>query len=161
MSLTTNRNDPGVNKPKGEGQQNEAYLILSEEEIAKGFVRPVRNRYIHVGKSLQYYKGIHRMLTEEEKAECDKPYVAVMTVLEKEDGSFLGGAYVTQAEIDKWKANERVGGCGCKTIMAREIAETYARNPNFYGSTWCMCCKKHIDVNEFVWDDGSNEIVGS
>ena len=39
-SLTTDRNDPdlGVSGPDG---QNKKYLILSEEERAKGFVRPV------------------------------------------------------------------------------------------------------------------------
>jgi len=68
---------------------------------------------------------------------------------------------VTQEELDAWNSGERVGGCGGKTIMAREISETYAREPSFYGSTWCMNCQKHIDVNEFTWDDCSGETVGS
>ena len=42
MPLTTNKNHPGINKPQGEGKQNEAYIILSEEERAKGFIRPIR-----------------------------------------------------------------------------------------------------------------------
>ena len=68
MSLTTDKNHPGINKPKSEGKQNEAYLILSEEERAKGFIRPVRNKYIHVGKDVRsHWKNIHRMLNEEEK----------------------------------------------------------------------------------------------
>ena len=50
MSYTTDPNDPrlghGVdNKPQ---PQNETYLILSEEERKKGFVRPVRDSYIHM-----------------------------------------------------------------------------------------------------------------
>jgi len=163
MSLTTDPKDPCLNTPKGEGKQNECYLILSEEEREKGFVRPYRNRYIHVGKDIKsHWKGIHRMLKEDEVKEfIDKKYVAVMTVLTNPDGSFMGGAYVTQEELDTWKKGERIGGCGGKTIMTREIAETYAREPGFYGSTWCMNCQEHIHVGEFIWDDGSNETVGS
>jgi len=163
MSLTTDKNDPCLNTPKGEGQQNECYLVLSEEERTKGFVRPYRNRYIHVGRNItKHWKGIHRLIAEEETSKFTaKKYVAVMTVLTNEEGEFMGGAYVTQEQLDKWKKGEREGGCGGKTIMAREIAETYARNPSFYGSTWCMNCQDHIDVNEFIWDDGSGETVGS
>ena len=47
MSLTTDRNDPGLRKVRPDGQ-NEVYLILSEEERAKGFVRPVRRKYLHL-----------------------------------------------------------------------------------------------------------------
>ena len=84
-----------------------------------------------------------------------------MTVLTKDDGSFSGGSYVTQVELNSWKLGEHIGGCGATTTMAMEIDETYARDPNYYGSTWCTTCKKHINVGEFIWNDGSNEIVGS
>lgn len=50
--LTTNRNDPGINKEKPNGQY-ETYLILSDDERAKGFIRPVRTKYIHVGKKAE------------------------------------------------------------------------------------------------------------
>lgn len=43
---TTDRNDPGIEVIKPNGQQA-AYLILSDEEIAKGFIRPVRRTYRH------------------------------------------------------------------------------------------------------------------
>ncbi len=33
---------------RGDGQQN-GYIVLTAEERAKGFVRPVRRSYIHVG----------------------------------------------------------------------------------------------------------------
>lgn len=48
--------------------------------------------------------------------------------------------------------------CGASTIMARSIAETYARQPDFYGSTYCTTCHMHRPVGtdgEFTWDDGS------
>lgn len=52
--------------------------------------------------------------------------------------------------------------CGTSTMMGQAIAETYARNPQFYGSTWCVACSMHRPVGpegEFVWEDGSK--VGS
>ncbi len=49
--------------------------------------------------------------------------------------------------------------CGAVTTMAREIAETYAANPGFYGATMCVSCRAHFPVGangEFVWlDDGT------
>lgn len=81
--------------------QHETYLVLSEEERAKGFIRPVRRAYVHA--------------TE-------------------------------------------LGGCGTETTMSQTIAETYARDPHFYGATYCVQCGKHLPVGEhgeFVWDDGS------
>lgn len=50
--------------------------------------------------------------------------------------------------------------CGTLTRMINEISETYARNPKFYGSTFCCGCMKHFPVSEFVWD-GTKELVGS
>ena len=50
--------------------------------------------------------------------------------------------------------------CGVRTIMARSIAETYARDPKFYSGTFCCGCRKHFPVAEFIWD-GTDEVVGS
>lgn len=99
MGTTTDPTDPrlgrGVDQePEG---MNEVYLVLSDEERAKGFVRPYRDVYVH--------------------------------------------------EV-----------CGVETRMGRAIAETYARNPGFYGATFCVRCQMHKPVGadgEFVWDDGS------
>lgn len=44
--------------------------------------------------------------------------------------------------------------CGVETTMGQVIAETYARNPTFYGGTFCVGCKDHFPVGvngEFVW----------
>lgn len=44
--------------------------------------------------------------------------------------------------------------CGAITTMGREIAETYAREPGFYGATYCVRCEKHLKVGvdgDFVW----------
>jgi hypothetical protein len=50
--------------------------------------------------------------------------------------------------------------CGMVTRMGQSIAETYARDPKFYGSTFCVGCGIHFPVSEFTWEaDGS--AVGS
>jgi hypothetical protein len=46
MGITTDRNSPCLNEIQENGQQA-CYLVLSEEERAKGFVRPVRETYRH------------------------------------------------------------------------------------------------------------------
>lgn len=46
MGLTSDRNDPGLKKIEASGMQ-EKYLVLSDEELAKGFIRPVRTSYVH------------------------------------------------------------------------------------------------------------------
>ena len=98
MSLTTDRSNPELKETKENGQQ-ESYLILSEEEREKGFIRPVRRSYIHKK-------------------------------------------------------------CGTLTTMDQRIAETYARDPSFYGGTFCVGCGKHFNLlinndYQFHWGDGS------
>jgi hypothetical protein len=53
--------------------------------------------------------------------------------------------------------------CGTVTTMPVKIAETYARQPDYYGRTFCCGCNDYFPVGpngEFVWD-GSQEKVGS
>ena len=78
------------------------YVVLSEDERAKGFVRPVRRSYTHLK-------------------------------------------------------------CGSSTTMGQSLAETYARDPQFYSGTFCASCRNHFPVGpegEFVWT-GTKEKVGS
>lgn len=88
----------------GPNGQQKSYVVLSDAERAKGFVRPVRRTYVHTK-------------------------------------------------------------CGNSTTMGQGIAETYARDPKFYGGTFCVQCGNHYplvieDVPQFTWlDDGS--AVGS
>lgn len=104
--VTTNPADPRLTHGSDENavKQADAYLVLSEDERAKGFVRPYRESYKHrncPGKR-------HR---------------------------------------------ESV------TTMSKEIAETYARDPKFYGGTYCCVCERHRPLAEFEWLDG--ESMGS
>jgi hypothetical protein len=134
--------------------QNKCYLVLSAEERAKGFVRPVRRSYVHVGRPGPKYPL--RDLTDEEKVRHGAHYVKYEQYPESE--APLVGRHWTQADLD------RVGrGCGTLTTMGMTIAETYARNPRFYGSTYCCGCSMHRPVGadgEFVWD-GTEERVGT
>jgi hypothetical protein len=101
VPVTDDRDDPRLRQVDPDGQQA-AYLVLSDEERARGFVRPVRQRYVHLV-------------------------------------------------------------CGAVTTMGLAIAETYARDPHFYGGTFCARCHDHFPVGEFgefVWD-GTDEKVGT
>lgn len=151
MPVTTDPNDPRLghgtdSEPK---PQNEAYLVLSDEERAKGFVRPLRFSYRHVGKPAPKYPLID---IPDEYKDIGHDYVKWEPYPE---GSLSKGRFWTQEQI-----NAINNGCGELTIMARPIAETYARNPGFYGATYCMHCQKHLPVEEFVWE-GTDQIVGS
>lgn len=51
--------------------------------------------------------------------------------------------------------------CGAITkIYSTAIAETYARDPSFYTSTFCVRCQVHLPVGEFTWVT-DNSRVGS
>lgn len=124
------------------------YIVLSDEERAKGFVRPVRTTYTHIGIRPKYPL---RDLTEEEK-KLHAPYNYVKYEEYPESELPKCGKFWTQAELDS--------GCGYETTMGTRIAETYAREPSFYGSTYCTHCQAHFRVDQFVWR-GTNEVVGS
>ena len=50
--------------------------------------------------------------------------------------------------------------CGYSTTMGRLLAETHARDPQFYDSTYCVHCRAHRPVDEFVWVE-DDTVVGS
>ena len=136
-------------KPNG---QQKGYVVLSPEERAKGFVRPVRTAYKHVGAPA--YENTLRDLTDTEKARYgDVGYVKFEPYPESK--APVLGKFWTQAQLDA------IGkGCGTVTTMGLSLSETYARDPKFYGGTFCCGCGKHFPVAEFIWtDDG--ERVGS
>lgn len=152
MPLTTDPSDPRLGRGVGGDGLNEAYLVLSDEERAKGFLRPVRTSYVHVGISAPQFPL--RDLTEDEQERYGEyGYVKFEEYPEEVHGL---GRFWTQEQLDS------VGkGCGVVTTMAQAIAETYARNPQFYGATFCAGCNTHLPVGEhgeFVWDVGGAHI---
>jgi hypothetical protein len=141
--------DPATGMQKG-------YVVLSAEERAKGFIRPVRRSYRHVGIAGPTHPL--RDLTEEESERYrDAGYVKFENYPPGYHGSATG-RFWTQAQLDS------VGkGCGTVTTMGRALAETYAREPGFYGATFCATCRSHFPVGaagEFTWD-GTTERVGT
>jgi len=155
MSLTTDPNDPRLGHGTDDKPvpQNEVYLVLSAEERAKGFVRPVRAAYRHVGAPGPKYP-LRAMNAEEIEETVGFPYIAFEPYPKGEHGSALG-RYWTQGQL-----NAAGKGCDTVTTMATALAETYAREPGFYGSTYCVNCSRHLPVADFVWD-GTTERVGS
>src|SRR5580700_645176 len=105
MGLTTDRNDPNLHVVKPNGQ-NATYLILSEEERAKGFVRPLRTKYRHVG--IDYCLAA---ITVDGKA-------FLCGQLRLHDGECGGLLFETRPK----------GGCGSTTSMGYELCATYARD---------------------------------
>jgi hypothetical protein len=45
--------------------------------------------------------------------------------------------------------------------MGLALSETYARQPDFYGATYCCACRMHLPVGEngqFTWcDENGND----
>jgi len=104
--ILTNGNPVPADRSHEEIEQStgmqRSYVVLTPEERAKGFVKPLRLSYIH--------------------------------------------AYPSETD--------RQVGCGVETTMGTAIAETYARNPRFYSGTFCVGCKAHFPLNQFIWDGG-------
>jgi hypothetical protein len=154
--LTDDRDDPRLHQASVDSPgMNDAYLVLSDEERSKGYVRPVRRSYVHVGPPGPSYPI--RPLTEDEKARYAEFEYVAFEEYPKETG--LIGRHWTQDQLDYAKQ----GGCGAVTTMSLPLAETYARSPGFYGSTYCVNCGTHIRVGkygEFVWD-GTDERVST
>lgn len=148
--VTDDRNDPAL-KNVGKDNMQEKYLVLSKDERAKGFVRPVRRSYEHVGTKPKYPL---RDLTDEEHERYDRfGYVKYEKYPDSDDS--VTGKF--------WTNKTLISGCGGVTTMGVALAETYARNPSFYGATYCSICGDHFPVGEqgeFVWD-GTNERVGT
>lgn len=136
---------------KANGQQQD-YVVLTKAERDKGFVRPVRTSYQHIGASGPRYSL--RELTEEEHERYDKfKYHRFETYPESDSPAM--GRFWTLEQLNK------IGrGCHAITTMGDALAETYARNPKFYGGTFCCGCGTHFPLEEFVWYD-TNERVGS
>lgn len=138
----------GAPAPVRADGQHESYWVLSADERAKGYVRPLRHSYRHVGEQPKFPL---RDLTDEERtrhAGCN--YVKFEVYPESE--SPKTGRFWTEAALK--------GGCGTETRMGFALCETYARDPSFYGSTFCAGCRTHFPVAEFRWVE-DDQVVGS
>lgn len=130
------------------------YLVLSDAERAKGFVRPVRLAYKHAGRLVC---GKPRYM---DKLALDPGKVAwVCAGPPGHEGDCFTWLQASEQELKRFDRTSHLGGCDSVTTMGRELAETYAREPGFYGATFCVNCRKHLPVGasgEFIWEpDGS------
>lgn len=133
---------------KDDTGQYERYPVLPAEERQKGFVRPVRRSYTHVGIRPEFPT---RPLTAEEKARYPHDdYVCYEEYPESKRP--LVGRFWTQKDLNS--------GCQATTTMGLELAQTYARDPKYYSHTFCATCGEHLALNQFVWA-GTKEVVGS
>jgi hypothetical protein len=128
--------------------QHKSYIVLCAEERAKGFVRPFRDSYKHVGERPRFPL---RDLTDEER-EVHGKFGCVKFEEYPESEAPKTGRFWTQQALES--------GCGTVTTMGRALSETYARDPKFYGATFCCGCNKHLAVAEFIWT-ADGERVGS
>ncbi len=135
--------------------QHASYIVLCESERQKGFVRPYRDAYKHVGRSI-CAKLIHT--DPEKRLGGSRPICDQASGHEGPcDGSYR---VVSQPEHARLEQTHRIGGCGTVTTMGRALSETYARDPKFYGATFCCGCNRHLPVAEFEWT-ADGQVVGS
>lgn len=152
--LVTDPNDPrlGHGVDKEPVPQNEAYLVLSEEERAKGFRFPLRRSYQHVGLKPKY--PLRDLTPEEEAQHNTSPRVELHYVKFEEypeSDSPKTGRFWTHVQLNS-------KGCGYITSMSLSLCETFARDPSFYGATYCCGCRKHLPLEEFVWTEDGVEV---
>ena len=140
--------------------QHEAYWVLSDEERAKGFVRPVRDTYRHVGRRV-----CGKLVSLDVPLPAGK--VAWICMLEPHGSEEECGHLAQSAsasELERVYATGLFGGCGTTTSMGRKLAETYARDFRFYSQTFCVTCRGRFPVGEsgeFVWADLDGGKVGT
>lgn len=158
--------DTGTGAPteekRSDGQLAD-HFVLCPEDLAKGYVEPYRDSYIHVGPPGPKYPL--RDPTPEEEARWNdagtSPADRIVKYEEypESERPALGKIW-SQADLDKVAK----GGCGQLTRMPGSCAATYAAQPGYYGSTFCCGCGAYFPVGrdgEFVWDKASMQRVGT
>jgi hypothetical protein len=144
--------DPGYEAASAPGPinpetgQHRAYWVLSEEERKKGWVRPLRRKYVHVGLKPKYPL---RDLTQDELETYGLDFDKYEEYPEESERPATGRF---------WTKKELAGGCGVVTSMGLALCETYSANPKYYSSTFCAGCRTHLPVEEFVWDEDGQEV---
>lgn len=149
MSTTSDPNDPRLTRGVNDEPVDQApvYLVLSQHERDQGFLRPLRDTYVHVGRPGPTHPL--RDLTAEELDRYAAAGYVKFESYESDDTLPSLGRYWKQEQLDVIDK-----GCGGFTHMGAALAETYARDPHFYGATYCATCRMHRPVGsdgEFVW----------
>lgn len=125
------------------------YVVLSAEERAKGFVKPVRDTYVHVWRTV-----CAKMQPSDDKRIGGPRQVCSRK--HNHTGACGNWWNLAQSFHHKLETSHRVE-CGAATTMGRSLAETYARDPSFYSGTFCVACKEHFPLEQFAWDEEGGE----
>lgn len=152
MNTTTDPNDPKIYELDPTTGQLKSYLVLPQLEPELGkeklWKRPYRDAYRHTGKGPSYPT---RRLTEQEELQHQgsryvsfEPYPPIRYP--------ITGRFWTQQQLEESR------GCGQVTVLGSALAETYARDPKFYGATFCFHCRKHLPVDQFAWVKDSQQV---
>lgn len=138
-------------RAEGNTGQHSSYIVLCEEERRKGFVRPYRDAYKHVGREK------HVVVEPEGCPQCGAAQSFLRPAdIDPNKRLCLDCGHVFMPRMTA--SGERTGGCNTVTTMGRPLSETYARDPKFYGSTFCVNCNAHFPVAEFVWTADGQEV---
>ena len=136
-----------------DGQLSDHY-VMAPEELAAGARAEVRYTYTHVGRPARGWSGLEPLSPDEVEEHAEDGWVAYERY---PAGSGPSGRYWTLEGIDGTR------GCGASTRVPEAVAQTYAANPGYYGSTFCCGCGQYRPVGaegEFVWD-GTDVRVGT
>lgn len=131
--------DYGAKRPDG---QHERHPGLPADPAAS-YVRPLRMSYRHIG--VRPNGPTRRLTVSEEATYHSYGYVAYEPYDPPRDGGAIGRY---------WTERQLKSGCGRVTTMPEHCAVTYARQPNFYGRTFCCECGEYFPVGaegEFLW----------
>lgn len=165
IASTTGGLTPGFEQAAAPGPinpvtgQHTSYWILNEDERKKGFVRPVRRTYVHVGRRI-CGKPASDSVVAQMVVKCKDGEIYVCASEPAHEGEcFALLVKMTAKHAERFLTKGLLGGCDTVTTMSLDIAQTYARDPNFYSAGMCVRCKEHFPHEELRWEDGS--VVGS
>jgi hypothetical protein len=131
-----------------------------------GLVKPP----LPIGRRWTTSGGAHTRFYAEDMATTEDPSNPALTHGPDEPGTAPGQApvYLVLSEAERPAGYIRPirttylhTVCGTATTMGLAIAKTYARDPGFYGSTYCATCQEHRPVGadgEFVWEVGGSKV---
>lgn len=75
------------------------------------------------------------------------------------------GQYENYPTIDEGEFRQKVRSvyiheeCGGTTTMKKELAESVARNPDYYSKTFCVTCEEYVPVEEVHWKENEKSWV--
>lgn len=70
----------------------------------------------------------------------------------REDGQYENHPTIDEGGFAKpVRTRYKHDKCGGVTKMGRDLAESIARDPDYYDSTFCAACEDYFPLDEFEW----------